>query len=395
MKDYQKIPSDELTNTSELNNTNIIENNNESNKLTIISNEKINFNKKNSNKNDKSYINKKRNERLFFWPFCTIVFTLSAYFWSNYFVYRNDDINYRKKEYYIVWFIYFWLELTYILSSLVIPKQTNIEKYFSMNNNLNNLENKELNFLNEDQWYANCEFCKKKKFYKSSHCRMCKTCIIFRDHHCPWIANCVGYQNIQYFNNLIIWGSIGTTFYIINFIKFWFKYDIIKEKNPDLNLNWFKILMFLIIFFIDGYMDFNNIFLFFSINNAIFNNLTKIENLRVFGYENYFCCIKNNNDKKNYHNRFNIGFFITYYYLIGPTILHYFFPLPKFQNLPINECSPIFNKIKYPNKLFFYKEIINIDNKYIYLVISELNDPNYFIEICHKNYNEEQIKLIK
>ena len=81
MKDYQKIPSDELTNTSELNNTNIIENNNESNKLTIISNEKINFNKKNSNKNDKSYINKKRNERLFFWPFCTIVFTLSAYFW--------------------------------------------------------------------------------------------------------------------------------------------------------------------------------------------------------------------------------------------------------------------------------------------------------------------------
>ena len=182
---------------------------------------------------------------------------------------------------------------------------------------------------------------------------------------------------------------------MINFIKFWFKFDIIKEKNPDLNLNWFKILMFLIIFFIDGYMDFNNIFLFFSINNAIFNNLTKIENLRVFGYENYFCCIKNNNDKKNYHNRFNIGFFITYYYLIGPTILHYFFPLPKFQNLPINECSPIFNKIKYPNKLFFYKEIINIDNKYIYLVISELNDPNYFIEICHKNYNEEQIKLIK
>ena len=388
MKDYEKIPTNELENMAKFKNKNV----NETNKLKITSNDK-NENKKCSNKNDKS--NVKRNERLLFWPFCTIVFTLSAYFWSNYFVYRNDDINIRKKEYYAVWFIYIMLEISYILSTLTIPKQTNIEKYFFMKNNLNNVENKEINFLNEEQWYANCEFCKKKKFYKSSHCRMCKTCIIFRDHHCPWIANCVGYQNIQYFNNLIIWGSIGTTFYIINFIKFYFKYDIIKKNYPELNLNWFKFLMFVIIFLIDGFMDFNNFFLFYSINKAIFNNLTKHEELKVFGYESYFICHANKNDKNNYNNKFNIGFFLTYYYLIGPTILHYFFPLPKFQNLPINECSPIFNKIKYPNKLFFYKEIINIDNKYIYLVVSKLNEPDYFIEMCHKNYNEEKIKLIK
>ena len=404
MKEYQKIPLSDSQNESNLTNTNLFNNdkniNFESNKLTITTENEIhhhlNYNTKKSKKDDKSHENKKRNQKLFFYPFCTTVFTLSAYFWSNYFVYRLDDPNLRNKEYYWVWFIYFFLELTYILSTLTIPKQTNIEKYFNMNNdNQSNSKSKQINFLNEEHWYLNCEFCKKKKFYKSSHCRMCKTCIIFRDHHCPWIANCVGYQNIQYFMNLIIWGSIGTTFYMINFVKFCNKYKYIKENYPQLNLSWIKIVMFLIIFVIDLYMDFNNFLLFFNINNAIFNNLHTIENIKNFGHEYYFLCNIAKNDKNSINNKFNVGFFLSYYYLIGPTILHYIFPLPKFNNLPINECSPLFNKIKYPHKLYFYKEIINIDNKYTYLIVSELNDPNNFIELCHKYYDEEKIKLIK
>ena len=71
---------------------------------------------------------------------------------------------------------------------------------------------------------------------------------------------------------------------------------------------------------------------------TVYNNWTQKENLTGPITESYCpihsCCI--NDEKKLGEKRdvnyYNIGFLTHFYHLIGPTILHFLFPLPKLQS---------------------------------------------------------------
>ena len=63
-------------------------------------------------------------------------------------------------------------------------------------------------FQSEYMDIKNCEKCVGKETWKpprAHHCRECGFCIFKMDHHCPWVNNCVGYRNMKYFLQFVIY----------------------------------------------------------------------------------------------------------------------------------------------------------------------------------------------
>ena len=76
-----------------------------------------------------------------------------------------------------------------------------------------------------------------------------------------------------------------------------------------------------------------------------YNNRTQKENLIGPITENYcpifYCCANCSRFPfKREINHYNQGFLSNFYYLIGPTILHFIFPLPKYKNYSLDENCP-------------------------------------------------------
>lgn len=95
---------------------------------------------------------------------------------------------------------------TYFKASLTNATQSDVNKYFDLKTN-------ELIEINPVR-YTYCEYCKIKKFDRTSHCRTCNYCVLRRDHHCVWIGNCVGEKNNQYFFNFCVWVVVSFFFLI-------------------------------------------------------------------------------------------------------------------------------------------------------------------------------------
>jgi hypothetical protein len=127
-----------------------------------------------------------------------------------------------------------------------------------------------------------------------------------------------------------------------------------------------------------------------NIFGMIYNNFTFLEFLKNIDTERYTFCKRKDLTKKNY-NPYNIGFLSHFYYLIGPSLLHAIFPLPKFQTNILNEQNPIFAKCKQPTKLEVVKLLIEQDKKNENLLGGKENDPDYFLELCHQNYDGREI----
>ena len=219
-----------------------------------------------------------------------------------------------------------------------------------------------------------CNYCHIRSFIRATHCLICDECILFKEEHCPYIANCIGFNNLQYFINLLFWGIYGLVYYIIVCIKSFIKFNI-------------KINIFILIILISD----------FSINliilRALIIKLYKLLYNIYYNVTQYELQMEENNiNEKKSHNLFNIGFYNHFYYLIGPTPFHFLFPLPKIKNYGNDENCPIFLKCKFPNRLELVKYLAKRDPKYKEFLNEVESDPNNYIKLCHNFYDDKNIE---
>ena len=219
-----------------------------------------------------------------------------------------------------------------------------------------------------------CNYCHIRSFIRATHCLICDECILFKEEHCPYIANCIGFNNLQYFINLLFWCIYGLVYYIIVCIKSFIKFNI-------------KINIFILIILISD----------FSINliilRALIIKLYKLLYNIYYNVTQYELQMEENNiNEKKSHNLFNIGFYNHFYYLIGPTPFHFLFPLPKIKNYGNDENCPIFLKCKFPNRLELVKYLAKRDPKYKEFLNEVESDPNNYIKLCHNFYDDKNIE---
>lgn len=331
-------------------------------------------------------------QRLIFFPFVTLYLGIPFFLWYKYLscAYTNPFI--KDSILYITIFLFSMIMLCYFSAALTSPTQSNVNQFFDSSNDVSNIDKskpgRELKSLNADEW-GDCEYCKSKKFIRASHCRQCNKCILMRDHHCIWIANCVGFQNIQYFVNLLTWLLFTGFIYIYIFIKcMWYYSDLSKIKENGLTstvavINWIAFI-FVVLFMM------NLLGMIYRIYNNIYNNKMFYERTRDFSIEEYSCLCSVDNRQKNY-NEHNIGFMSHFYYLIGPTIFHYILPISKGFHYILNEDCPVFRKNKQPSSLEMIKYLSGSEKKYVQMLVSKENEPNFFIELSHKHYEGKDI----
>ena len=267
-------------------------------------------------------------------------------------------------------------------------KDNNNAINFYDNSDIENIYNNQVKtFINKDEKLSEkityfdlknynqiCNYCHIRSFIRATHCLICDECILFKEEHCPYIANCIGFNNLQYFINLLFWCIYGLVYYIIACIKSFIKFNI-------------KINIFVLIILISD----------FSINliilRALIIKLYKLLYNIYYNVTQYELQMEENNiNEKKSHNLFNIGFYNHFYYLIGPTPFHFLFPLPKIKNYGNDENCPIFLKCKFPNRLELVKYLAKRDPKYKEFLNEVESDPNNYIKLCHNFYDDKNIE---
>ena len=338
------------------------------------SNSNCNCNNKNCNKNINSSKKQYLMEKIIFIPIILIKIYSTFYLYEKYFckfLKNNIDIEYSQKSIFI--FI-IYLTILYIISIISSPTNTDVDKYISLIPNKK--PKKEL--IKLKQKYVICDFCHKEKFIRNSHCRICNNCISFRDHHCSFVTNCVGFNNIQYFLNFCLWGLYGIIFGICSYFRFNY-----------INLSLFTFIIIKIDFLANIFFTLSLFGIIFRTLYNIYNNRTFIENTRQIGIEKkcpFFDIYKKEN-KNMSTNFYNIGFLNHFFYLIGPSLLHFILPLPKFKNYILDENCPIFMKTKIPDGLELIKYYEENEEGIIKKKIDMDSDPDTFIKMCHINYD--------
>ena len=376
---------------------------------------------------------------LIFIPLVSIKILIPFFFHNTYLIYSIHTENIEQEIKYDKYFSYtllFLIYLCYILSIKTSSNQMKIEKYIykrinhknnnntenninenktkineekneneknnianekgdkkdtnnnSENNNIENIYNNHaINFNNKDEKLSEkityfdlknynqvCNYCHIRSFIRATHCLICDECVLFKEEHCPYIANCIGFNNVQYFINLLFWCIYGLTYYTILCIKSFFKSNV-------------KIKMFPIIIMISDFVI--NLMVLRLLIMKLYKLLYKIF-CNITQYE--LQMEENNINEKKSHNLFNIGFLNHFYYIIGPTPFHFFFPLPKIKNYENDENCPIFLKCKFPNKLELVKYMAKRDPSYKEFLNDIESDPNNYIKLCHNFYDNKNIE---
>ena len=253
-----------------------------------------------------------------------------------------------------------------------------IENIYSIQTgNYNNKDEKlseKITYFDLKNYNQVCNYCHIRSFIRATHCLICDECILFKEEHCPYIANCIGFNNIQYFINLLVWCIYGLIYYSILCIKSFILYDIKIKIFP---------LIIMITDFIINLMILRLLLMkLYKLLYNIFFNITQYEMQME----------ENNINAKKSQNLFNIGFLSHLYYIIGPTPFHFFFPLPKIKNYENDENCPIFLKCKFPNKLELVKFMAKREPKYKELLNDVESDPNNYIKLCHNFYDSKNIE---
>ena len=365
-----------------------------------------------------------KTQYLIFIPLIIIKILIPFFFYNNYLIQANHTENIEqeiKKDKCFSYTLLALIYLCYILSMKTSSNQMKIEKYIykriknTKNNNINNnneknednkeknndniihnkdckdfeniYNNQENNFNNKDEKLSEkityfdlknynqvCNYCHIRSFIRATHCLICDECILFKEEHCPYIANCVGFNNLQYFINLLFWCIYALLYYFILCIKSFINFNV--------KISIFPLIILISDFAIDLVIFKILVMRLYKLLSNIYYNITQYE---IHLEEN------NNNEKKSY-NLFNIGFLNHLYYIIGPTPFHFIFPLPKIKNYGNDENCPIFLKCKFPNRLELIKYLAKRDPKYKDFLNDVESDPNNYIKLCHNFYDNKNIE---
>ena len=292
----------------------------------------------------------------------------------SYTLLNPEDIAHNQRTYFM---FYIAILYPFYLSIFTSPQQENIDCYFYQ-------KSKQILDINNYS-YTDCEFCKQKKYKRTSHCRQCKKCILYRDHHCPYVSNCIGLKNIQYFINFLIIGIYSMVVENLTYLRYYF-----DKKNTNMNFP-LRVKIYFALDFSFNVGFFNGVFiLLIQTLLVVYSNSTTLENIRYSNVtSNSFCCnilTKNNKTKK--YNEWNIGFLSHFYHVIGITPLQFLFPLNKFSNNTVEENLPPLLGCKNPDNLQIYTFLIknNFAQKENLLNGGE-SDPDNFIKLCHEAYD--------
>ncbi|ODV98378.1 hypothetical protein PACTADRAFT_38220 [Pachysolen tannophilus NRRL Y-2460] len=76
------------------------------------------------------------------------------------------------------------------------------------------LLNKSLTVRNDGS-FRYCNKCRVWKPDRCHHCSSCQKCVLKMDHHCPWFATCIGFKNVKYFIQFLIYSVLYSSFGLI------------------------------------------------------------------------------------------------------------------------------------------------------------------------------------
>ena len=316
--------------------------------------------------------------KLLFVPLIIIKIFSSYVLYMKYYCYelKNEtDIKYSR---FAITIFAIYLYISYFLSILTPPKQTNVDKYTNLAQDKSN--KKEIIKLNQN--FTICEFCKHIKFMRTSHCRVCDACMSYRDHHCVFINNCVGFNNVQYFVNFLFWGSYAIIFDMYVYLTFTY-----------LQLSRAVKIISLIDFFGNIFFLTNILSILLRSLLSIYNNRTFIETQKKFNVEAKcpFYDFHKESNKLYENNPFNVGFLTHYYYAMGPSLLHFFLPLNKFRTYTLDENCPLFCKAKNPDSIQMLQFYLRKDENYYVDNILKSSEPDDYMKLCHQYYDDHNI----
>jgi hypothetical protein len=109
--------------------------------------------------------------------------------------------------------------------------------------------------------------------------------------------------------------------------------------------------------------------------------------------DKYYMFYKCNDTDNKYRtpNYWNVGYLSHFYYIIGPTILHFFFPLPKIKKLDLNENCQIFKGCRQFNRIELIQNMMKKSEDYKNYINNKFVEPDKFIELCKLKYNSKNI----
>ncbi|KAL8166852.1 hypothetical protein V2J09_008351 [Rumex salicifolius] len=161
-----------------------------------------------------------------------------------------------------------------------------------------------------------CAKCSSYKPPRAHHCRTCRSCILKMDHHCVWINNCVGYRNYKAFVLLLLYGSVGSTYSMVIFLRNTLQRDWIGI-GQNTNLKCFYVAygvgivgLWITLVTLLGW----HIYL-------LSHNMTTIEY-----YEALRCAWLARKTGQSYRHPFDVGIYKNITAILGPNMLIWLFP---------------------------------------------------------------------
>ena len=309
-------------------------------------------------------------------------------FFCEIFIFLNSfELSIEKRAYKFFSILLFIVIITiYIILLIKSPAQTNIELIMEK-------EKRRiipLKLLNSYPKF--CEFCdNKRKFERSSHCRVCKCCVLRRDHHCAFINKCVGFNNNKLFFLYLIYQIIFACIFFRGFITYYYKEEHNKNKNN------FHYLISIISTIITLFLFFWVFALLFSILTTYFNNFSQYEYIfkKEGTLDNIFLPLNANINK--YKNNYNLGWIVNLENILGPSIFHFFLPLPFQVKYQFDEEKKNFMKSTEINACELTRELSGVVYDTMDNIIKsqiEISNPSSFMDNCRENYDLPDIDII-
>ena len=309
-------------------------------------------------------------------------------FFCEIFIFLNSfELSIEKRAYKFFSILLFIVIITiYIILLIKSPAQTNIELIMEK-------EKRRiipLKLLNSYPKF--CEFCdNKRKFERSSHCRVCKCCVLRRDHHCAFINKCVGFNNNKLFFLYIIYQYFFAFIFFRGFVTYYFK------ENTKTNMNKFHMLISIISTLITLLLFFWVSGLLFSLITTYLNNFSQYEYtvLKVGILDNVCIPLNKNIDKSK--NEYNLGWLFNLENILGPSIFHFFLPLPFEVKTQFDEEKKVFKKSIDINPCELTRELSGVVFDSIDNIIKsqiEISNPSSFMENCREYYDLPNIDII-